>query len=99
MNSGLGVCRDCALKENCTEYKPYKSQCEDYESVPKTNEDWLHSMNIEQLAGLIIDIIDNDIYANNGVLEQLIIKLVGVREKELRKKIVVDWLRQEYKQE
>lgn len=97
MNSDFGVCRDCVLKENCTDYKPYKIQCEDYESVPKTNEDWIHSMGIEQLAGLITDIRDNDIYASNGVLEPLIFKLVGVREKELRKKIMVEWLKQEYR--
>ena len=62
-----------------------------------TNEDWLHSMNIEQLAEIITDIRDNDIYASNGVLEPLIFKLVGVKEKELRKKIMVDWLKQKYK--
>ena len=37
-----GTCRDCALKENCAEYKENKSQCEDYESYNEvmTNEEW-----------------------------------------------------------
>ena len=37
-----GVCKDCALKENCAEYKPYKRQCEDYERYKEvlTNEEW-----------------------------------------------------------
>jgi hypothetical protein len=50
-----GVCKDCALKENCAEYKPYKRQCEDYERYKEvlTNEEWLKSANTEQLAGFL----------------------------------------------
>ena len=50
-----GVCKDCALKENCAEYKPYKRQCEDYERYKEvlTNEEQLKSANTEQLAEFI----------------------------------------------
>ena len=55
-----GTCRDCALKENCAEYKENKSQCEDYESYnePLTNEEWLRSATTEQLIELLEKITD-----------------------------------------
>lgn len=62
--------------------------------TPKTEQQYIQTCNTEQLAELITDIRDNDIYANNGFLEPLIMKLVGVREKKLRKSIVVEWLKQ-----
>ena len=47
-----GTCRDCALKENCAEYKENKSQCEDYESYNEvmTNEEWLEQASTEEKA-------------------------------------------------
>lgn len=47
-----GVCKDCALKENCAEYKPYKRQCEDYERYKEvlTNEEWFCSLSTEEKA-------------------------------------------------
>lgn len=32
-----GVCKDCAIKDKCSNYKPCKRQCEDYEEEPQTN--------------------------------------------------------------
>lgn len=61
---------------------------------PLTEQEWLQTATTEQLAELITDIRDNDIYANGRILEPLIMKLVGVREKELRKSIIVEWLKQ-----
>lgn len=56
----MGVCKDCALKENCAEYKPNKLQCEDYERHKEvlTNEEWLHTLNTEQLAEWITELSD-----------------------------------------
>ena len=51
------TCKDCPLKENCTEYKKNKNQYEDYESYnkPLTNEEWLKQCTTEQLAGFLAD--------------------------------------------
>ena len=48
----MGVCKDCALKENCAEYKPNKLQCEDYERYQDvlTNEKWLCQLSTEEKA-------------------------------------------------
>lgn len=32
-----GVCKDCAIKDNCSHHRPCKLQCEDYEREPQTN--------------------------------------------------------------
>ena len=55
-----GTCRDCALKENCAEYKENKSQCEDYESYNEvqTNEEWFCQLSTAKKAKTIKMVIN-----------------------------------------
>ena len=46
-----GVCKDCTFRNDCRHYKKCKIQCEDYQQeCEQTNEEWLHTLNTEQLA-------------------------------------------------
>ena len=88
-----GVCKDCALKENCAEYKPNKLQCEDYEREPQTNEEWLRSCSTEELAETIAKRI-----INSHTLFEYILHQDNRREEDLVRE-VSEWLKQPHNNE
>ena len=71
-----GTCRDCALKENCAEYKENKSQCEDYESYNEvlTNEEWFCSLPTKEKAKEMCVIMADMAEANDGVWNEEMIE-------------------------
>ena len=81
-----GVCKDCALKENCAEYKPNKLQCEDYERYKEvlTNEEWFCTLSTEEKAKFMCNIYE---MGKNG------------KEYFMRLDKCVEWLKQPHKDE
>lgn len=45
------LCADCVLREQCD--GEWTTKCASYKKTPLTNEEWLHSLNTEQLADLM----------------------------------------------
>lgn len=89
-------CEDCSGYEVCKKYGDIE-KAEHCNKANQTNFEFAQSCTIKELAELITDIRDNDIYANNGMLEPLIFKLVGIKKKEQRKNIILEWLKDGYK--